>query len=257
VTRSPLRALAGALLTAGVVGALLTAPTASASAASAAAAGLAPAAPAVGSCHALTPREGAARSDSDAPVPCRRQHTSRTIAVPRAPERVDMTDDAAVAEFGGAACSKAFKRSVTRSTRSLLLSSYALYYFAPTRAQVEQGARWIRCDVVLYGGGTFAPLPPARRPQLGRPPFGNREARCYTQRPGGYLITVCSRPHALRAKTAYPMSGRAYPSDRQFRAVAERRCEPVAGPGWSIFPPSREQWRAGNRWVVCTAKTRR
>lgn len=214
--------------------------------------------PAVGSCHALSTREAPQPSDPDAPVSCERPHTGRTFAVPSVPRRISMKDVAALQRFVDRTCEPAYFRAVSRSREQRLLSAYSYVWFTPTPREVRRGARWVRCDVVIYGGaGSLVPLPPAQAPALRTAPHPDREARCYTGRRAGFRVTACSRPHQYRARAAYQLPRGAYPSDAQFLRTGQRRCAPVAGRQWSTFNPTRSEWQGGFRWVVCTTRTTR
>lgn len=187
---------------------------------------------------------------------CERSHTSRTFAVPSVPRGVPMGDTDALQRVVDRACRPAYHRAVSTDIRERLLSAYSYVWFAPTDQQVRQGARWVRCDLVVFGGtSTLVPLPPAQVPALGTAPYPDREARCYVGR--RFLVTACSRPHQLRARSVYQLRAGRYPSEAELQRTAERRCAPVAGRRWTAFPPSREDWRGGFRYVVCTSRTSR
>lgn len=248
--------LVGALVALLVAATLFSTPT-SATAETRAAA-QAPARPKVGSCHALTYQEAAGKSDPDAPVACDRRHTSRTFLVPTVPAGIRMDDMDALGRLVDRKCDPAYERTVSRSIRARLMSAYTYFWFAPTAAQVRQGARWVRCDVALVGGAVLAPLPTkVRRPALGKAPHRDTEARCYLGKKKGYGVTVCSRPHQYRAVKVFQGKGKSYPSERRLYTMARQGCRPAAGRAWATFNPSREQWEAGFRYFVCTRKTMR
>lgn len=247
------RALVGAVLAIGVAGTLLTA-LATATTAPAAAA---PAAPTVGQCHAMTWQEAAKSSDPDPAVDCSRSHTSRTYAVLSVPSTTRMTDLDALGRLVARRCDPVWERAVHPSIEQRLLSSYTRFWFAPTTAQIRDGARWVRCDLALAGGPTLAPLPAAQQPALGTAPHPRNEARCYLGKRSGYQVTVCSRSHQYRALSVFQGTGKRYPSDAARFRMAQRGCKPVAGRSWTTFNPTREQWRAGFRYFVCARKTTR
>ncbi|MDO9458034.1 septum formation family protein [Nocardioides sp.] len=253
MTRTPLRALVGALLTVAVSGAVLTAPaTASAPEARAAAK------PAVGSCHATTAKEATAVSDGDAAVSCDKTHTGRTFLVPSVPARIKMSDLDALSRFSGKRCGPAWTEAVNPSLRVRMLSSYTYFWFAPTKKQVDAGARWIRCDVALLAGPSLAPLPAAKTPALGKAPHPDNEARCYLGKKGGYGLTVCTRSHQYRAKGIFQLTGRRYPSREGVLRAASRNCPRITGSQqWLVDPPSVTAWNGGVKLFVCSAKTTR
>lgn len=221
---------------------------------------LIPARPEVGSCHALTWDEGLKRSDPDDPVSCNGTFTSRTYLVPNVPLGVDMRDPDQLQRVVDRKCDPAYEEAVSTSIRRRLMASYSAYWFAPTSAEIDAGARWVRCDLALAGGlRKLAPLPvEVRVPALGQPLHPDQEARCWGGKRQQYAVTVCARPHAYRAVGPFQMSGRSYPSDRQFARAASRRCSDFTRTGrWGYYTPSREAWRAGFKWVQCADVTPR
>ncbi|GAA5143003.1 hypothetical protein GCM10023340_07470 [Nocardioides marinquilinus] len=248
-----------ALLAAAVVTGTLLAglPAASTQAAAPSSAARVDDVPEVGDCHRLSYFESLKPTDTDRPVPCTGPHTSRTFLVATVPARVDLSDLDAVRREVGDRCIPVWREVVSPSIKRRLMSTYSLVWFVPTRGEIRRGARWLRCDLVLYGGGSLAPLPPARTPQLGAAPHADAEARCYESKRWDYEVTVCSRRHAYRAKGVYTMSGRAYPDAARLQRVAARRCPRIAGTQqWTVFNPSPDDWRDGFKYFVCTAITK-
>ena len=257
MNRSFLRPLLRAVLTTtvatGVVAALLTTPAHTAVAA-------APAdRPKAGSCHALTGAESGAASDPDAPISCDRTHTSRTFMVPTVPDRIAMDDLDALGELVSDRCTPTYLRKISRSDRARALSSYFYVWFAPTRQEIRDGARWVRCDIVLAGGpGALAPLPPAITPALRTAPHPDNVARCQLGKRKDFAITVCSKAHEYRAKGTYVMAGKKYPSERARFAEAKRRCPRITGSrSWLVSYASVASFRFGSKLAICSAKTNR
>lgn len=257
MNRSPARALAGAMLALVAVAATFSAPT-PATAAPAAAVAKAPAKPKVGSCHAVTMREANAVSDADAPVSCRKKHTTVTIKVLPVSKRV-AGDPNLSFTAGLKGCSKALASYLRGTPVARKMSAYTTIWFSPTAAQVEQGAAWIRCDVALYGGGReLAPLPTTGKPTLGSLPHPDRIASCLKVTRRAFAVTTCSRAHNYRAKGTIKLSGR-YPGDDRLSRIAAQRCPRIAGSRtYYATWPGEQSWKlAGDRLMVCFRKTNR
>ncbi|GAA5143005.1 hypothetical protein GCM10023340_07480 [Nocardioides marinquilinus] len=264
MTRTLLRALACLALALGVTSAVLTAPVAATPApatgasttptAEASAAGR----PKVGSCHALTYEEGGRYSDPDAPVPCRRSHTSRTVKVFDVSRSV-VADQSKAFDAGIRGCAPAIRRALGGSRKAQEMSAYNLMFFAPTAAQRRAGARWIRCDLTLLGGSRLLPLPTDRTPALGALPHPDRVARCGDARRAGFYATACSAKHDYRAKNTLRIPSKTYPGRKGMLRIAGRRCPAIVGSRtWYASWPSAEGWRlAGERLMVCYRKTTR
>lgn len=265
-----LRRLIGALAAGAALVTLLSLPGPSASALSARATGAtegksagnsradraaAPARPRVGQCRTMNSRQYAATTDPRPPISCRRTHQARTFLVPTVPRRISMRDRPAVLRFANRRCIAGREPVLGGTDRSRRLSAYDGGLWLPTPRQVSRGARWIRCDLVLIAGPRLAPLPPARRPQLGRTPHAESVARCALGRRTGYAVTTCSRPHAFRALGTYRMSGRSYPSDAARSREARRECgRIVPGDGYLVEYPSRAAFALDQRLAVCSTK---
>lgn len=244
----PALALLTAVLTALLAGLLAVVP------APAGAAAQTPPAPRVGSCHDLTAAESRASTDPDPATSCSRRHTGRTFLTPTLPEGTRMGDTAAVRRFVRSACGAEFERVTTRSDLQRPLSAYTYTYFRPTDQQLDDGARWLRCDLLLLAGEGLAPLPPRGVPALGTAPFPDSEARCQAGAPGDYRITVCTGPHAYRAKGSFSVRGD-YPDYRERIALGKKHCSRIAGYRWLLSSPTKAQYDAGQRVFVCSRRT--
>lgn len=219
---------------------------------------LIPAAPEVGSCHDITWAEYNQAADPDPEVSCESPHTSRTFLAPQVPDDIAMDDDAALRQFVLRRCGRAYTEAVSPDKRRELMSSYGWFWFTPTTSQVEDGARWVRCDLGLWGGKhKLAPLPTiARTPALGPAPHPDKEARCWTGKKDGYWLTVCAKSHAFRATGPFRMKGKKFPSPAAFEKFAAPRCKRVSdNDKWSYFYPTKAQWRSGFKWVQCADQT--
>ena len=167
----------------------------------------------------------------------------------------------AVLRFDGTRDTASIERAVVGCGRALVgllgepsLTAYDIGFFFPTRDEVARGARWVRCDVVLFVDRTLAPL---AEPVVADP----RDAAVgpVRGRPQGRLRRHDLRlaPHAPdhrlgAAAGATRLPGRSAPS-----AQAVRRCASLAldASDLVVVFPSDLEWRAGYRTAACESRT--
>jgi hypothetical protein len=231
---------------------LLVATLGTLSPAQADAAAPAAAKPKVGQCHQLTARQALADSDPKRAASCSGRHDLQTIAVVTSSTSLAALTEDEVSDLGARLCDKPRDRALGRSATKREQTAYGAYFFAPTAAQIDAGARWFRCDIALVAGSHLAQLP---RKRLSRPIIGRHvdsfERRCLT---GKYWVTTCTSKHAYRSTDAVVLHTSAYPTGDQLVAAANRACPK----SWDIvMPPSELGWEHGNRVAVCYVKTRR
>ena len=212
--------------------------------------------PAVGECRWLTIEELNRNSNNEAPIDCSRAHSSRVIATGRLPKGVTWRASAQRLErIATGICDPAWKTVLGKSYASRAMTAYSWAWFIPTKAQRDRGARWIRCDLILMGGGSRAVgLPTDDEPALGSQPHPNGIADCLTRRT--FVHTICARTHAWRATGTFVIDQKAYPTERQFRRAAVRRCPSRVSSdsfAWRFRGPDR--WRLGDHVVVCFSRT--
>lgn len=144
-------------------------------------------------------------------------------------------------------CGPAYRRTVggTLADRATSILTWTLY--TPTRAQLDRGARWIRCDVLARDGDRLVPLPQAL-PLLAN---GVAEQLRVCQSETGVDIS-CSRPHAFRVEAVYPAAGEAYPDATTYTVLARQRCKQLTNKDGGFWQaPSRQGWRSGDRFIRC------
>lgn len=213
--------------------------------------------PVVGSCHTITLDEVADLADSDAAVDCSKKHTSRTIHVSDLPDGVEFSDTEATGEVVSKRCHPAWQQAVggTLKTRYLAMLSYVWYQ--PTKAQIADGARWFRCDLVLFSAHNVEPLPTGDEPVITGGKVPNSVAKCHLGKNKGYQPTVCTKAHEYRSKGTFTMSGKKYPSEQARMKAASKKCPRVAGTQqWLVTWPTEDQWKAGFKLFLCDAKTK-
>lgn len=217
--------------------------------------------PPVDACYDLSAEQATATATDADPVGCRSAHTARTIHVG---DHADPTDGAHLADV----CTRRVARFLGGSRDERRLSRFTAVWFGPDDTQVAAGATWFRCDLVaVERPETLAELPRGtlRPGLLDRERLARRYRLCATSAPGspGFTRVTCAQPHRWRALTTLavaegdgPKAG--YPGSRAARRAGEDRCRQVVRSlssaqrtryGWEW--PTREQWRAGQRYGYC------
>ncbi len=222
--------------------------------------------PQVGQCHDLSAEEILESADSTAPVDCGDDHTSQTVHVgtfkPAAQGKpAELTDDAANQQAFGTCRSKA-ARYLGTAEGSLPLTRVEVFWFVPTVEEVDAGAKWLRCDVVvLQRENELMTLPKTMKKALtGK--GQEKYALCGTARPGAkkFARVVCSEDHAWKAISTIGIGGaKKYPGTKAVRSAGEEECQGQARSaqgdslqfdyGWEW--PTKEQWDAGQRYGLC------
>lgn len=213
--------------------------------------------PAVGECRALSYDELQRWSNNEDPIDCAEPHSSRVIATGRLPRGVSWdAPERQLNRIATGICDPAWWAALGSTYRGRAMTAYSWGWFIPTQAQRERGARWIRCDVILYGGRSLVRLPTDAEPALGTQPHPDRVAACLKART--LIHTICSRDHAWRATGTFVMSQEAFPTDREFRRAAIRRCPALVNTdSFAWRHRERFQWQQGDHVVVCYSHTRR
>ena len=212
-------------------------------------------APAAGQCFDLSVRELARASHTEAPVDCAGPNTSEVVAVTVLPDGVGYRDVAKLELVAHQVCRPVIESRAGTTTLGLRLTSYVMGFFVPTKAQRKAGARWLRCDVVRAGGNSLRPLPEATL-AVGDFPYPDELSRCLSAK--RFLVTSCDRRHVYRAAAAHEVGGKRYPTDREWRRIAGRRCPDVVSSRRFYYTfAGRAAWRTGDRAVVCYSRTRR
>jgi len=195
--------------------------------------GLGPGPPKVGACRVLTTADIAPSSNETRPVPCSRPHTSVTIAVGGFPAAEVTNRTLADGSLGDKAlqrCTQAWKRTVGGSTTSQHTSLLGLAYYLPNQAELSNGARWYRCDLVVGGqDGLALQELPARVHGLleGKVPDSIHACRTTPDFASGHAVP-CDQRHVLRAigTVALP-GGDRYPGKAALRAASAKGCAKV------------------------------
>lgn len=235
----------------------LTGPASTAAAASRAAAAADPlaGAPTVGQCSDMSRRELQRNSFTEAPVDCAGPNTAEVVAVPVLPDKVSYKRIGRITRIAMKACMPVIEDRLGTSTLRVRMTAYSLGFFLPTTSQRAAGARWVRCDLVRYGGGRLLPLPETLA--VGTFPFSDTAARCLVGRKR--FITACSERHTYRASSAVKVRAERFPSREGWLRLAARACpRRVSTPRsfWATWS-SKAAWSTGDRAIVCYSRTRR
>ena len=205
-------------------------------------------APVKGECHRMTSVQSVASVDTSKLVSCKGAHTSVVSYVGYLPRPV--TPATPVVErqkLGNRLCQRAYQRVAggTLADRATSILTWTL--FTPNQAQLERGARWVRCDVVARSANKLVALPPTT-PMLAQ---GVPEQLRICQSDSGIDIS-CAKPHAFRVQAVYRAVVKGYPAPPVYTPVARARCRQLLGTfGGYWQPPSRQGWRAGDRFIRC------
>ncbi|KAA1427582.1 hypothetical protein [Nocardioides antri] len=243
-------------LGAGVLLVALTALT-TLTAASPARAGVDITPPEVGSCHDLTYDEFLAQTEPEPAVACSDWHNAVTVGVVEFDTAPDWSDAGAVFKEATTPCLTAMVDGLGGTARTVSRSAFVLTTYAPTEAQRNAGAAWIRCDVVLHAADELLKLSPRGLPVLASLPLEDKFARCRQHRRLDYVLNNCLRYHHWRATESIRISTDGWPGYNAARRIALRKCRGRM-PDEFLFewPRSRQSWRAGFRDAICFAKTR-
>jgi len=208
-------------------------------------------APVVGQCHDMSPDELAAASYDEAPIDCTTTHTATTIAVAQLPDELGL-GGRRLERFALEACFAAQRAALGTTARGVRLTAYDIGWFVPSTEQQAAGARWVRCDLVLGSARDLQPLPTDVR--VGRGRADASVARCLAGRAA--RVTTCTHPHTFRATSALRVDGARYPTRKARDRIGADRCRTAVTTlsyrfGW----PAKAAWRAGDRTLVCYART--
>ncbi len=208
--------------------------------------------PKPGTCFAMSAAQSRASVSVARKVSCKRPHTSTVAHVGYLPAPVTAkTPLSRRRALGQKICAPAYRRVVggTLADRASSILTWTL--FTPSQAQLERGARWVRCDVLARSAGELIPLP-ASRPLLQQ---SVPEPLRVCQSAAGADVS-CARKHALRVDAVFRAAPGGYPDPAQFTPTARDRCKELLGEyGGYWQPPSQAGWRSGDRFIRCLSAT--
>src|SRR5689334_7217921 len=191
------------------------------------------------------------------PVNCNKAHTARVIEVRDLPDGKSWGDYdlASLGNLSAKYCYPKLWDALGRNDKVRDMSAYSYYWFTPTKAQRQAGARWIRCDIALNAGRHLLDLPTDAAPALPSGKLPASVARCLTAHTP--YTTTCSHRHAYKAVGAFTMKVSTYPSQRKLQKIAVRHCGRwVHTKGWYWTTKGQAGFHVGDHVMVCYAHTR-
>jgi len=228
--------------------------------------------PARGDCRRLDWRDtrSAVTDAGSEPTRCNRAHTAETFArgtldvVPGSGGQPDTR------QLGGTSvqCRSALVDWLGGDEAAYELSMFAYVVAVPTSEDLAAGARWWRCDAFATDRpGELTRLHgTTRRGLAGR--TADRWATCVRGRLDANPEQVlCREPHDWRAVGAHRLGGRGadYPGRNVVADRMRKTCEdevgtyegdPLEGFDYGWLRPTLADWRVGQRFGLCFAKTR-
>ena len=218
--------------------------------------------PKTGQCHRLSPRTAVAPTHPARPVACRRNHTAQTFFVGTldlSPGGTPVSIDAPeVQRQMAATCPKRLLRHLKITPKELRLTMARAIWFTPTVEDAAAGADWFRCDLVVVAAPDVLMRLPRRTAGSGDLPGF---AMCATAEPGTkqFRRVACARKHAWTAIATVDLPGKALPNPQAASARMEPACRDAAREHaddplafrWSEERPTKQQWRAGQRYGIC------
>lgn len=230
----------------------------------------APTPPAYG-CYALSYAEALDATTDAKPVDCSKPHTVRTFHVGESDTVTSgghllAIDSDKVRDQLAEECPQRFAAYVGGSSEQRRLSMLSTTWFGPTLEQSDEGQSWFRCDLIaLASEGKLARLGGKLGKVLDTAAGRDRWGRCATAKPGtkGAHQTLCSTNDAWRAVATVdvkPAAKGAFPGARAAADAGgscEDRVRALASDklsfSWGWTPPTKAQWKAGQRYGFCWA----
>ena len=232
------------------VATLLTASTVVPASAAPAAADPLAGAPAVGECRSYTADDRLENHEDSPAVDCNGPHTALVVKVAIAPDKYDLSGrpSAQLQRFAAETCQGAWKDAIGASHTQQHMVVYIASWFAPSKAQLAEGARWIRCDVNAFDNRQLGNLPAATPFVDGNIDRGDR--RCLTAKTA---VVPCTASHKWIVRGLVRAPDGPYSTARQ-DAFAKKRCQRTLKRSdsrvlwWRVSKPS---WQAGERHIAC------
>jgi hypothetical protein len=211
--------------------------------------------PKVGECRQITLKQAAAQSNTTQPIPCSKQHDVRTIVVKDLPAGMtwDNLTTAQIGRLSITQCYPGFRKALGQNDKVRDRTLYTYYFFEPTKAQRDQGANWIRCDLGLWHRTTLGPLPTDKVPALTSSQLPNQVARCAAGADTALKYAVCSTPHRYRAVGAFTVAKNKFPGKKALVQIGRSRCPSIVGHHRYFFSwMPKAYWNlVHDRTVVC------
>lgn len=214
--------------------------------------------PTVGECRNYGMAAVAPPTNGSPVVPCSELHTSKVIATPLLPDNLTWdSPETAIHLAMAKACLPAFRSTLGRTEKLRQKSAYEIAWFYPTEDQKLAGARWLRCDLLLYGGNTLMPIRRNAIPILQAAPLPRAVTSCLNGSGDDVRKTVCTKTHRYRATGTWLVDRTYYPGNAALFDIAKRRCPSLVSTPryWYAWWMDRNSWKAGDRAITCYSRT--
>lgn len=205
-------------------------------------------APANGKCRHLTYDSLRYASNKAAPIPCGKKHNARTFRVTKVKDRLSKMSNPELVATGSVYCTPGFYRLMGKNWRDRMLTAYYFVFFFPNKAQMKQGANWIRCDLVLAKGRALADLPNNSSPAIVNRKINVATRVCISK---GLATTVCSANNSWIPAGLVGIAQKKKPTPAGFQRLAEAKCPKVVGSKQFTYVYRAAEWRSGNRLMTC------
>ncbi|HXH78079.1 septum formation family protein [Nocardioides sp.] len=190
---------------------------------------------------------------SGGPVDCASVHTAITVAVVPLPDRLPLTGDTGKTfAYLIKQCRPAFTAAIGVSHKKQHIAAFIRTLYLPSKALVEQGARWGRCDVVSMAGTKLVPIGAAT--PLVTSTLQGDTLRCLNKKK---LSTPCSRAHAWEPTKIITLRGSSFPAEAKQIRIGRRQCDAATRrrSTYIFWDISRASWKHGERHIVCWQST--
>jgi hypothetical protein len=214
--------------------------------------------PTVGECRNYGLGAVAGETNSSPVVGCGTTHTSKVIAAPLLPDALTWeSSDEAIHLAMVKACLPAYRTKLGRTESLRQKSAYEIAWYEPTQTQKDNGARWLRCDLILYGGFTLQSITRNATPILPAAPLPKSVKSCLAGPDDSIRLTVCTKNHRYRATGTYLVERTYYPGRDGLIAIANRRCPSLVSTPhyWWAYWMDRNSWKAGDHTITCYSHT--
>lgn len=194
------------------------------------------------------------RSDGRAPVPCTEEHTTRTMTVIDVPSQLQDEILGAGGEHPWITqqCDAAMEEFLGGSLERQKMYLWWAHGILPSPGDVEDGATWLRCDVMSPRGSTLTPLP-ADTPYVTDAEIPQEYARCRDDDTRRWVS--CAEPHDYRVAEVVRLEEFLDNGDVEDQMRMLGLCRGDDDALRAFIAISQERWDQGERALFCLEET--
>lgn len=211
--------------------------------------------PPVGACYNYGWSTYAGETAQQTPVWCSQLHTARTVGTGTmlAGTTLDSVWTQANVAHMSKVCIAALKKAENTTWLMYERVAYTSAIYRPTQAQWDAGARWFRCDAVLPGTGRLFTHPRTTVSLVS--PLPNRDRACLDKY---FNVVTCVEAHIYRSVSGFGVSASTYPTESQWKTLAQRGCSRLVSTADYAFTwPRQTEFAVGDRAITCFNKSTR